>query len=260
MFVDFQQLTLAEIKEKIKGVSPEEWSDLSQLLQADSRKGVQNLALSLQKKLAFREKEKNRLTLLQKRETELRAQGYQLIAGLDEAGRGPLAGPVVAASVIWPAKFFLPGLDDSKKMGSERRESLAGEIKKMAVAWAIGIANQQEIDQINIREATKKAMQRAVAALKVEPDYLLIDALELELALPQESVIKGDQKCASIAAASIIAKTERDRLMVLLDYFYPQYGFKKHKGYGTAEHWVALQLYGPSAVHRRSFLKNLAEK
>ncbi len=182
-------------------------------------------------------------------------EGYRFIAGVDEVGRGPLAGPVVAAAVIMPLDAPLPeGLNDSKKLTAERRERLTEIIKNIAVAYAYGQVEADEIDRINILEATKKAMLLAVAALTPAADYLLIDALQLKTSpLPQRAIIRGDATVASIAAASIIAKTYRDALMGEYDKIYPQYGFAKHAGYGTAAHFAALREHGPCVIHRRSF-------
>lgn len=207
--------------------------------------------------MVIAEKERLRLKILLAKETELREQGFRFIAGVDEAGRGPLAGPVVAACVILPPDCFWPGLNDSKKVTVKRRRELAQIIKKEAVAWGIGLVNHKEIDRINILEATKQATLKAIKALKVKPDYLLMDALRIKTAIPQESVLKGDARCAAIAAASILAKTYRDHLLELMDPVYPVYNFKQNKGYGTKEHFAALRQYGPSAVHRQSFLGNL---
>lgn len=212
---------------------------------------------SKEKQTAAKEKEISRFIKLRQKELSLQELGFRAVGGVDEAGRGPLAGPVVAACVILPANSFLPGLDDSKKLSAAKREKLAGQIKAEAVAWAVGLVNHKEIDRINIYQATKVAMAKAVRSLKVCPDYLLLDAMHIDADIPQESIVRGDSTCAAIAAASIIAKTYRDRLMVLLDEFYPVYGFKDNKGYGTAHHREALQLYGPSPVHRRSFLQKI---
>lgn len=199
----------------------------------------------------------DRFTVLRQKEVCLYEQGYRCVGGIDEAGRGPLAGPVVAACVILPPHCFIPGLDDSKKLTERKREKLELQIKQEAVAWAVGLVNHKEIDRVNIYQATKIAMAKAVRSLKIRPDYLLIDAMKIDTDIPQEGIIHGDSLCAAIAAASIIAKTYRDRLMVLLDNFYPAYGFKDNKGYGTARHMEALHLLGPSPVHRRSFLKKI---
>ena len=187
-------------------------------------------------------------------------QGYSFVAGLDEAGRGPLAGPVVAAAVILPRGFRLPGLNDSKKLSLAQRLRLEEAIKERAVAWAVGQATPAEIDQLNILKATKLAMIRAIQTLSRQPDYLLLDALRLDIPLPQESIIKGDAKCACISAASVIAKTYRDRLMEELHELYPQYGFSQHKGYPTRMHRLAVEKYGPCPCHRQSFLGFLARE
>ena len=195
-------------------------------------------------------------------EEALRNQGHTAIAGIDEAGRGPLAGPVVAAAVVLPAGLMLPGLFDSKKVSPTERYRLEEEIKARATAWAVAQATSEEIDCINILEATKLAMGRALAALSVMPDYLLLDGLRQKLTLPEhfpgdiplEAVVKGDAKVACISAASILAKTCRDREMEQWDVRYPSYGFAKHKGYPTAAHRQAVIAYGACPIHRQSFL------
>lgn len=190
-------------------------------------------------------------------ELEARRCGYRCIVGLDEAGRGPLAGPVVAAAVWLPTGCSLPGLDDSKQLTAECREQLFGIIRSRARAIGIGSANAEEIDRINILEATRLAMGRALAALAdsaPSPDFLLLDAIRLPACpIPQRPIIKGDALSASIAAASIVAKVTRDRLMSEYDLVYPSYRFAVHKGYGTPEHLALLAMHGPSPLHRRSF-------
>jgi ribonuclease HII len=187
-------------------------------------------------------------------ETEARRCGYRLVAGLDEAGRGPLAGPVVAAAVILPRRCQLAGLNDSKQLTEMERERLYDEIRQRAVGIGVGQASEREIDAINILEATRLAMGRAIQALPAMPDYLLLDAIELSaVSLPQRAIIKGDTLSMSIAAASVIAKVTRDRLMRDYHRQYPQYNFQAHKGYGTAEHLRMLAEHGPCAIHRRSF-------
>ncbi|MDO4732129.1 MAG: ribonuclease HII [Bacillota bacterium] len=187
-------------------------------------------------------------------EEELRKAGKRLIAGVDEAGRGPLAGPVIAAAVILPEEAYLPGLNDSKKLSEKRRLELEQQIKRTALSWACSSANHLLIDRINILNASKLAMERALKKLKKQPDFVLIDGnMQLKLSLPQKTIIKGDSLSVSIAAASILAKCARDRLMLQLDSRYPQYYFAKHKGYPTALHKECLQNYGPSPVHRLSF-------
>ncbi|HHV59946.1 MAG TPA: ribonuclease HII [Clostridiaceae bacterium] len=184
--------------------------------------------------------------------------GFKLVAGVDEAGRGPLAGPVVAASVILPRTIFIKGLDDSKKLTPKKREELFDEINNKAIAVSVGIIDVDVIDRVNILNATKMAMDLAVRKLLPEPDYLLIDAVKLDkYKTRQEAIIKGDQKSASIAAASVIAKVTRDRILDRLHEKYPQYGFIHHKGYGTKEHIDAIKKYGICPIHRLSFTKNI---
>ena len=187
--------------------------------------------------------------------------GVQTLCGVDEAGRGPLAGPVCAAAVILPRGLEIPGLDDSKKLTDRRRRELYEVIVKEAVAYGIALVDERTIDEINILQATFRAMGEAVAKLEVRPDLALVDG-NREPALPMtvRTVVGGDGKCASIAAASILAKVTRDRLMEELDQKYPQYGFALHKGYGTKRHFAALQNYGPCPIHRRSFLKKFSER
>ena len=186
-------------------------------------------------------------------EKELWQQGINYIAGLDEAGRGPLAGPVTAAAVILPQDCLIPGLNDSKKLSEKKRLALEKEIKEQALAWSCVNINNQIIDKINILEASRLAMAKAVQKLAVAPQHLLIDAVSLDVAIPQTAIIHGDALSISIAAASIIAKNTRDRLMVLMDAKWPQYGFAAHKGYPTAAHKQALRQYGYCPIHRRSF-------
>lgn len=184
------------------------------------------------------------------------AQGYRVICGVDEAGRGPLAGPVCAAAVILPEHLEIPGLTDSKKLTDKKRRELFPLIQEQAVAYGIGLASREEIDEINILKATFLAMERALSQLDVRPDMVLIDGnRERDFGVPVQTVIKGDSLSANIAAASILAKVTRDNLMVELAKQYPQYGFEIHKGYGTKAHYEALRQYGASPIHRRSFLK-----
>ena len=182
--------------------------------------------------------------------------GIQLICGVDEAGRGPLAGPVCAAAVILPPHADIPGLNDSKKLSDKRRRELFPLIKEAAVAYGIGIATHKEIDEINILQATYLAMERAIQALSVKPELALIDGNRAkDFGLPVETVVKGDSRSASIAAASILAKVTRDDMMLELANTYPQYGFEIHKGYGTKAHYAALTEHGMCDAHRRSFLR-----
>lgn len=188
-------------------------------------------------------------------ERELHAEGIGLICGVDEAGRGPLAGPVCAAAVILPPEMELAGLNDSKKLSEKKREQLFPEIQRVALAWSVAFASVEEIEERNILGATMLAMNRAIAGLSLTPDLALIDGnRNKEIKVPSRCVVHGDARCASIAAASILAKVSRDHLMLELAREYPQYGFEKHKGYGTRAHYAALREYGPCPAHRPSFL------
>ena len=189
-------------------------------------------------------------------EEELFAQGYKLVCGVDEAGRGPLAGPVCAAAVILPAHLEIPGLDDSKKLSDKRRRELFPIIKEQAIAYGIGLASHEEIDEINILQATFLAMERAIAGLQVKPEFALIDGnREKDFGLPVKTVVKGDSLSMNIAAASILAKVTRDDLMLEMAEKYPEYGFEVHKGYGTKAHYEALRTHGATPIHRKTFLK-----
>ena len=211
-----------------------------------------------------------KLAEMKKREDELRSEGCRFVAGLDEVGRGPLAGPVYAACVILPPDFDVPGVNDSKKLSAKRREELSEIIKERALAYGIGIADNKEIDEINILEATKNAMKRALAScrdmlkergLLETPgnDILLVDAVKLDAGMPVEAIIKGDEKCLCIAAASIVAKVARDAYMIEMDTVYPGYDFAGNKGYGTAKHYEGLRTLGKSPIHRLTFLRKFDE-
>jgi len=187
-------------------------------------------------------------------ETMARRQGYQAVAGIDEAGRGPLAGPVVAAAVILPEHFELPGLNDSKQLSEKKRNELYPLIHEQAIAVGIGVSRADEVDQINILQATLKGMNRAVARLSVTPDFLLVDGITpVPTLIEQKTLKKGDSRSLSIAAASVVAKVVRDRIMVAYDRLFPEYGFAGHKGYGSQKHREAVARYGPCVCHRRSF-------
>lgn len=191
-------------------------------------------------------------------EETLRAEGFSLICGVDEAGRGPLCGPVCAAAVILPAGLVIEGLNDSKKLTEKKREALFPVIQREAVAYAVAFADEKEIDSLNILNATYLAMNRAIGQLSVTPELCLIDGNRKEgIRFPARTVVGGDAKVACIAAASVLAKVTRDRYMLELDAKYPQYGFAQHKGYGTKAHYAALREFGPSPVHRMSFLKKM---
>ncbi len=191
-------------------------------------------------------------------ENEFRAEGLSLICGVDEAGRGPLAGPVCAAAVILPAGLQLDGLNDSKKLTEKQREKLFPVIQSSALHWAVAFADHAEIDERNILQATFLAMNRAIAALGVEPELCLIDGnRDSGIQYPSKTVIGGDAKCACIAAASVLTKVSRDRFMLQMDKQYPGYGFAQHKGYPTAAHYAAIRKLGPCPIHRLSFLKKM---
>ncbi|MCD7945118.1 MAG: ribonuclease HII [Clostridiales bacterium] len=194
-------------------------------------------------------------------EQEAHAQGYSLVCGVDEAGAGPLAGPVYAAAVILPETFGLPWLNDSKKVAPRRRERLFDQIKEQALAWSVASVDEREIDEINILNARMKAMDLAVGGLSLRPDLALVDGNQSRgISVPCRTVVHGDSLSASIAAASILAKVSRDWFMVELAKQYPQYRFEQHKGYGTALHYQMLEQYGPCPAHRMSFLKKFYEK
>ena len=202
--------------------------------------------------------EKELARLEQMREYENTYAACAMICGIDEAGRGPLAGPVAAGAVILPKDCTLLHLNDSKKLSEKRREELFVQIKEQAVAWCVGIVGPERIDEINILQATYEAMRQAIAGLGVKPDILLNDAVEIPgVDIMQVPIIKGDAKSVSIAAASILAKVTRDHMMVEYDQLFPDYGFAKHKGYGTAAHIQAIQELGPCPIHRRSFIRNI---
>jgi ribonuclease HII len=195
-------------------------------------------------------------------EEQLYQQGITYIAGVDEAGRGPLAGPVVAAAVILQKGAKLKYVNDSKQLTEKQRDKALEEIKKHAVSISIAISSVEEIDRINIYRATREAMYSAIHKLSIKPDYVLIDAMPMELDIPSESIIKGDALSISIAAASIVAKTTRDQYMIEMDKLFPEYEFKKHKGYGTKEHMEKILTYGPTPIHRKTYepIKSMLKK
>ncbi len=206
----------------------------------------------------IKEKELERLTNLKSMEKELYDKGFEYICGIDEAGRGPLAGPVVVAGVIMPKDSMIEGVNDSKKVSEKKREKLYDMILEEAISYSVAIIGQDVIDDINILNATKQGVTTVVEELDVKPNLILVDALTHinTKGIPYDSIIKGDAKCYNIAAASIIAKVTRDRIMREWDEIYPQYGFINHKGYGTAKHIEALKEYGPCPIHRKTFIKH----
>lgn len=252
-------LTIKEIKEELKKLDEE--TDFIRQLRLDERKGVQAALKSWDKKQAENQnlirafQEKNQL------EDSLYQKGYQLIAGIDEVGRGPLAGPVVCAAVILDPNRTILGLNDSKQLSLKKRQDLYERIMEEARGVGIAQASPEEIDQVNIYQATRLAMKRALDQLPISPDYLLVDDMTLDTNLPQASIVKGDAKSNSIAAASIVAKVTRDTLMADYNDLYPGYGFHKNVGYGTAEHLEGLQAEGLTPIHRKSFqpIKDMIE-
>lgn len=228
--------------------------DIINDLKQDSRVSVSRLLMKWQQKQENLFLEKERIQGLYEQERLLKSCGYDLIAGVDEAGRGPLAGPVVVGAVILPLGFHLPHINDSKKLSAKQRDQLYDVIKEVAIDVQYTVIDMETIDRINIYQATILGMYSTIEKLSPQPHAVLIDAVPLpDLIMPSVSLIGGDAISASIGAASIIAKVERDRIMLKLDEEFPQYGFAKHKGYGTAEHIRALQQYGPCPIHRKSF-------
>ena len=226
----------------------------------DTRKGVLKLVEKYEKQKAAMAEELERLKKMH--EFEDKYSEYEYIAGIDEAGRGPLAGPVVAASVILPKDCEILYLNDSKQLSAKRRDELFDEIKQKAIAYGIGIVSQGRIDDINILQATYEAMREAIGRMseKQNPDLLLVDAVHIpDVDIKQVGIVKGDAKSVSIAAASILAKVTRDRFMVEMDKLYPEYGFASHKGYGSKFHIEAIKKYGASPIHRQTFIKNFVD-
>ena len=244
--------TIKEIQEKLSNIT-EPNDEFIKQFQNDERKGVQRLVKRWYREREQLEVKHKKFLQMSVYEQKYQKEGYQYIAGIDEVGRGPLAGPVIAAAVILPIGFYLPGIDDSKKLSEQKREEYFAEICEKSIAIGIGRIESDEIDRINIYEATKKAMLSAILQLKPQPDFLLIDAMSLQTPYPAESIIKGDGLSVSIAAASIVAKVTRDRLLKGYDLKYPGYGFAHNAGYGTKEHLDAIESYGITPIHRKSF-------
>ncbi len=254
-----KQLSMSEIKAIYQAANESMLPDFISRFIADERKGVQDLIEKADKRLLAYEKEKERMYQMMSYEREYADCEY--ICGIDEAGRGPLAGPVVAAAVVLPKDCDILYLNDSKQLSAKKRDELFDIIKEKAVAYGIGYATPERIDEINILQATYEAMREAVNKLSVKPDILLNDAVTIpELDMRQVPIIKGDAKSASIAAASILAKVTRDRLMQDYDTLMPQYGFASNKGYGSAMHIKALEEHGASPIHRRSFITHFKVK
>lgn len=253
-----QNKSVREIKEIIETLEVEKYMKYIELLRVDDRKSVQSLAVKLAKKLDNIRREEERLETINIFENEGYNKGYLYIGGIDEAGRGPLAGPVVASVVVFKKDTKIEGVNDSKKLSEAKRDELFEVIKREALDYGIGIVNNEEIDEFNILNATYMAMKKAINCLKQAPDYLLVDAATIPgIDIAQNPIVKGDSKSISIAAASILAKVTRDSIMYQYDRIYPEYGFKSHKGYGTKEHYEAIEKHGITPIHRKSFLKNI---
>ena len=252
--------TIKEIKEQLASIQRLDDPLLTELEQ-DSRSGVIQAIAKRKKEIQKRLDEDERLEGMLAYEKECYALGMELIAGVDEVGRGPLAGPVVAAAVILPKACKIPGLNDSKKIPKSKHKEIYEAVLQNAVAIGIGIKDNQVIDQVNIYEATKLAMMEAIGQLEPQPQHLLIDAMKLDLPIPQTSIIKGDANSLSIAAASIVAKVTRDQMMEEFDREYPGYDFAQNAGYGTAKHLAGLDKLGVTPIHRRSFepVKSMCE-
>lgn len=244
--------TIKEIKERLATIDRLDHPLFEELI-ADGRAGVQAAISKRKRELQKQVEEDLRLEKMLAYEKELYAQGIQLIAGVDEVGRGPLAGPVVAAAVILPENCKIPGLNDSKKIPKSKHQAIYQAVLDQALSVGIGVKDNQVIDQVNIYEATKLAMLEAIQELDQQPQHLLIDAMKLDLPISQTSIIKGDANSLSIAAASIVAKVTRDQMMAAYDQEYPGYDFGQNAGYGTSRHLEGLEKYGVTPIHRRSF-------
>ena len=253
------RLTLSRIREALDSREVQVTSAVLSELAGDPRVGVRRLGRRLARARSAALAETRRLNSLLEKERALWRRGMVNVAGVDEAGMGPLAGPVVAAAVIFEPGTEIPGIDDSKRLSSARRDELAGIISRDAVAIGIGEASVTEIDRLNIFHAGLLAMKRAVAALCPAPEFALVDGRRIPgLEIPQEACVGGDRRHFAIAGASILAKTHRDRLMMKLDRVFPEYGFARHKGYGTRQHRLAIEKHGATPVHRRSFGRGMA--
>ena len=252
--------TIKEVKERLAMIDELDHPLFEELI-LDGRAGVQAAISKRKRELQKQVDEDLRLEKMLAYEKELYAQGIDLIAGVDEVGRGPLAGPVVAAAVILPKACKIPGLNDSKKIPKSKHKAIYEAVLQKAIAIGIGVKDNHVIDQVNIYEATKLAMMEAIGQLEPQPQHLLIDAMKLDLPIPQTSIIKGDANSLSIAAASIVAKVTRDQMMEEFDCEYPGYDFTQNAGYGTANHLAGLHKLGVTPIHRRSFepVKSMCE-
>lgn len=256
--MDFKKMSFKKIKENIDELHIKEKYKYANVLKYDSRKTVIRFGNAIEKEYENYIAEINRIKKLWSIENKVLDLGYKMIAGIDEVGRGPLAGPVVAAAVILPKNEFIPGINDSKKVSENKRNELFEIIYDKAISIGVGIVDNKTIDKINILNATKLAMKKAIIGLNKKPDFLLIDAVELtDISIRQKNIIKGDSNSISIAAASIIAKVTRDNIVREYAKTYPDFGFETHKGYGTKQHYKALKEHGITPLHRKSFIHSI---
>lgn len=255
--MELNNYTISQLTEMLRNCTYEEYIKIKDLVMLDSKKSVKSLIERAERRFKNQEKIINEYNARKKYELALMEQNYKYIAGVDEVGRGPLAGAVYAAAVILDSSKDIYGIKDSKKLSELQRNKLSDEIRKKCLAYSISFASREEIDNYNILNATKLAMKRAIENLKIKPDYILVDAITIEgIQIPQKPIIRGDDLSISIGAASIIAKVERDKYMEDMSSLYPQYLFDKNKGYGTKEHTDAIQKYGICELHRKTFVKN----
>lgn len=256
--MEWSNFSLKDLREKAHGATIEDKKMIMLSLQGDGRKGAANIVKALQKDVEDYERETIRIQKMKEFEYKYIEKGAKFVAGIDEVGRGPLAGPVYACAVIFPVDCIIRGVDDSKKLTPLKRKQLYEEIKKHAICYGIGCCDEKTIDEINILNATYEAMKMALSKLKVKPHVLLVDGFRIPgIDIFQVPIIKGDAKCFSIAASSIVAKVERDSIMDRYHEEYPQYNFISNKGYGTSEHIEAIKKYGPCPIHRKSYLKSI---
>lgn len=252
------EMTMSEVRAFLSESGLTVPEEIRRALSEDNRTGVRRLYQQFCRQEALEAQENIRLKKMQFYEEDAKRRGFSIIAGVDEAGRGPLAGPVVASAVVLGEGISIKGINDSKKIAPAKRELLYGQITEKAACWAVGISTVEEIDTLNILQASLLAMRRAIQNLSSAPEFVLVDAVRIpDINMPQLPIVKGDGLSVSIAAASIIAKVTRDRMMDQLDREMPHYQFGRHKGYGTSDHIRALKEYGPSTIHRKTFIKNL---
>lgn len=256
--MDIERMSIARIKEMVRESDAKGKIKMIEAMEGDRRVGVRAIASRLRTGIDEQKKEIDRINAMKSFEREWYVRGAKYIAGIDEVGRGPLAGPVYAGAVVFARDTIIEGVNDSKKLSAAKRQMLSAKIRERAVAYAVGYCDERTIDRINILNATFEAMKMAVINLSVRPDVLLIDAVRIPgLEIPQVPIVKGDSLSFSIAAASIIAKVERDRVMDEYDRIYPNYNFAHNKGYGTEEHMDAIRRFGPCPIHRKSFISGI---